>query len=300
MKISFVIPAYNEENYIGECLESIFKEAKDKNYDFEVIVVDNASTDNTAKIASSYKGVKIVRESKKGLVSARKAGFLASKGDVIANVDADTRLTKGWIDKVISEFKDPKLAGLSGPFIYYDLPKNNNLMVKFFYYYAFSLYLLNRYVFNRGSMLQGGNFVVRRSALEKIGGFDDKHFSFYGEDADIAMRLHAAGPVKWTFSFPIYSSGRRIAAEGPFTMSSRYTLNYLWVLLFKRPFTHKVIDFRFKGVKNKLLQIQPRDMKLEWISTVYALVILIFFPLVIIIMISYYFHSLGRTISSRY
>src|SRR4030067_157954 len=249
MKLSFVIPAYNEEAYIGECLESIFKETKGKKYDFEVIVVNNASTDKTAKVASSFKGVRVVNELKKGLVSARKAGFSASSGDLIANVDADTRLTYGWIERVLLEFKNPKLTGLSGPFIYYDLSKKHKIMVKFFYCYAYSLYLLNRYIFNRGSMLQGGNFVVRREALKKIGGFDDKHFSFYGEDADIAMRLHQTGIVKWTFSFPIYTSGRRLAAEGLFTMSSRYTVNYIWVTLFGRPFTSKVIDVRFKGIK---------------------------------------------------
>ena len=299
MKISFVIPAFNEEAYIGECLESIFKEAKDKKYNLEIIVVDNASTDNTAKVASSFKGVKVIHEPKKGLVSARKAGYLVSKGELIANVDADTKLTKGWIDRAISEFKNRKLAGLSGPFIYYDLPENNKLMVRIFYYYAFSLYILNRYIFNRGSMLQGGNFVVRRTALEKIGGFDDEHFSFYGEDADIAMRLHAAGDVKWTFSFPIYSSGRRIAAEGPFTMSARYTVNYIWVLLFKRPFSHKVIDIRFRVMKNKFLRIAPKDIRGEWFSTLFTIIILVFLPVVIIVMLFYFVQSLGKTVSAK-
>jgi len=148
-------------------------------------------------------------------------------------------------------------------------------------------------------MLQGGNFVVRRSALEKIGGFDDEHFSFYGEDADIAMRLHSAGPVKWTFSFPIYSSGRRIAAEGPFTMSSRYTMNYIWVLLFKKPLTHKVLDIRFKGIKNKYLTIAPKDIRKEWFSTLFTVIILAFLPIVILVIIFYFIHNLGKTISAE-
>jgi glycosyltransferase involved in cell wall biosynthesis len=297
MKISFVIPAYNEEAYIGECLESIFREAKGKKYDLEIIVVDNASDDSTAKIAKSFKGVKVVYEPKKGLVSARKAGYLASKGDLIANVDSDSRLTKGWIDKVLEEFKDAKLAGLSGPFIYYDLSDYHKFLVKLFYVYAFSLYVVNRYILNGGSMLQGGNFVVRRTALDKIGGFDDKHFSFYGEDADIAKRLHSAGPVKWTFSLPIYSSGRRMAAEGPFTMCTRYTINYLWVMLFKRPFTNKVLDIRFKGIKNKYLNIHPKDLRKEWFSTLFVIMILCFLPLVIIVMFFYLLQNIGKAIA---
>lgn len=297
MKISFVIPAYNEEEYIGNCLKSVLRELDGKKYDFEIIVVDNASTDNTAKIASSFKDVIVIKEPKKGLVSARKAGYSASKGDLIANVDADTRLTKGWIDTVFKEFKNNKLVGLSGPFIFYDLSTKYKIMARLFYYYAFSLYLLNNYVLKRGSMLQGGNFVVRRSALAKIGGFDDKHFSFYGEDADIAMRLHSAGFVKWTFDFPIYTSGRRLAAEGPFTVSSTYTINYIWVLLFGKPFTRKVNDFRFKEKEHKNLAIHPINVGREYLSsTLFGLILLAFVPLVAPVTLAYLLYDQGRKI----
>lgn len=290
MKLSFVIPAYNEEAYISHCLESIFKETKGKNYDFEVIVVDNASKDNTSKIASSFKGVKVIKEPKKGLVAARQKGYLASKGDLIANIDADTKLTKGWIDTLIKEFKNPKLVGLSGPFIYHDIPRRYKILVRIFYCYAFSLYLVNRYIFNRASMLQGGNFVIRRTALEKIGGFDDKHFSFYGEDADVARRLHSAGKVKWTFSFPIYSSARRLAAEGFSTMCTRYTMNYLWVAFFGKPFTGEVIDIRFKGI-NKYLKIRPINLKKEMLSGIIVIaIIVIFFPFVVPVMLGYFIY----------
>lgn len=299
MKISFVIPAYNEENYLKDCLESIFRELDGKKVNYEIIVVNNASTDKTKQIAKSFKNVKVIDEPEKGLVHARKTGYLASNGDLIANVDADTRLTKGWLDKVLLEFKDSNLTGLSGPFIYYDLPRKYQPMVRFFYYYAFSLYLLNRYIFRRGSMLQGGNFIIRRSALKKIGGFDDKNFSFYGEDADIAMRLHSTGNVKWTFSLPMYSSGRRLAGEGPFTLSSRYTINYIWVSLFGKPFTHEVIDIRFKGIKGKYLAMKPIDVRKEYISTFFGVILLIFLPFVAPIMIIYFLYSLAKPVLAK-
>ena len=95
MKLSVVIPAYNEEKFIGECLQSIFHEIEGKNYDLEIIVVNNASTDNTRDIVASHPKVKLVDEPDKGLVKARRAGFLASKGELIANLDADTRVTAG-------------------------------------------------------------------------------------------------------------------------------------------------------------------------------------------------------------
>lgn len=116
MKLSFVIPAYNEEAMIHGCLASIVGELAKGSYNAEVLVVNNSSTDRTKEIALSFPHVTVVDEMRKGLVFARRAGFLASSGDIIANVDADTRLTKGWVDTVMREFtKDEKLVALSGP-----------------------------------------------------------------------------------------------------------------------------------------------------------------------------------------
>lgn len=236
MKLSFVIPAYNEEAYIEQCLSSIIKEKAGKEYDIEIIVVDNASTDNTGKIAESFEGVKVVREPQKGLVKARQAGFLVSNGDLIANVDADTMLTEGWIDKVLREFlKNEKLVALSGPFIYYDLTGFVNFLVQIFYYLGFLSHLLSSYIFRHGSVLQGGNFILRREALEKIGGYNHE-LTFFGEDADVGRRISKIGKVKFTRSLPIYSSGRRLKAEGVMTTAIRVSLDYLWINLRKKPY----------------------------------------------------------------
>jgi len=213
------------------------RESKGINYDIEIIVVDNASTDRTSEIAKKYRGVKVVKESEMGLPRARQAGFLAASGDLIANVDADTILTPGWIGKVLSEFsKNPKLVALSGPHIPYDLPKRMKVLADFFYRIGFVAYIFNRFIFDVGSMLQGGNFIVRRKALESIGGYNTD-IDFYGEDTDLARRLHKVGPVKFTFDLPIYASGRRLAKEGAFTTGIRYSLNYFWTIFFKKPFS---------------------------------------------------------------
>ena len=138
MKLSFVIPAYNEESYVGDCLDAIVAQKKEFVNNggspdaIEIIVVNNASTDDTAAIVKKYPDVQLVNEPEKGIVHARRAGFLASTGELIANVDADTRITPGWIKKVMDEFaRDPKLVGLSGPFIYYDAPWKVRLVAKF-------------------------------------------------------------------------------------------------------------------------------------------------------------------------
>jgi glycosyltransferase involved in cell wall biosynthesis len=244
MKLSFVIPAYNEAANIGRCLDAVFREVQRVHEETEVIVVDNASTDDTGEIVGRYPGAILVREPRKGITFARQAGLAASRGDLIANVDADTMLPPGWLATVYEEFaKDTRLVCLSGPFIYCDAPRWVQVGTRLFYAAAFGSYLVTRFIFRSGSMAQGGNFVCRRSALEAIGGFDTT-IDFYGEDTDVARRLSRVGRVKFTFRLPIYASGRRLTAEGVIATGARYALNYGWVLLFGRPFTRVSTDVR--------------------------------------------------------
>jgi glycosyltransferase involved in cell wall biosynthesis len=230
MRMSFVIPAYNEQELIGDCLRAVLARIAKTNFETEIIVVNNASTDRTAEVAAAFPGVKVIDEPRKGLSRARHTGFLASTGDLIANIDADTRLPDGWLEKAFRAFEqNPNLAALSGPFDYYDLSRTTNAGIRGFYHLAI------------GPLLQGGNIVARRTALEKIGGFNPQ-FTFYGEDVDIARRLSKVGEVKFDFNFRMPSSGRRLAAEGIFKMAVKYGLNYIWTLLFKKPFTKKVVN----------------------------------------------------------
>ena len=242
--LSFVVPAYNEENYLGACLESILAQTRGREHLFEIVVVNNASTDRTREVASSYPGVTVVDEPRKGLTFARQAGFLNTSGILIANVDSDSRLTPGWIDRVLKSFEnDASLVALSGPFIYYDLTPAQQLSVRGFYLIAWATYVINRYVLRVGSMVQGGNFVVERSALERIGGFN-LSISFYGEDTDIARRMSAVGDVLFTHDLKMFSSARRLKKEGMLTIAARYTVNYIWTTFLKRPFSHDHIDIR--------------------------------------------------------
>jgi glycosyltransferase involved in cell wall biosynthesis len=243
-KLSFVIPAYNEQEYIGDCLRAILAWTQNKTFDTEIVVVNNASSDRTAEIARAFPGVKVVDEPRKGLSQARQTGFLACSGDLIANIDADTKLPEGWVERVFAEFgKNPKLVALSGPYVFYDLPKSENSVIRLHYFLGYLFYLINRFVLRIGSMLQGGNFVVKRRALEKIGGYNTA-FKFYGEDVDMARRLNKVGDVKFSLSFTMPTSGRRLKAEGKFKMSVVYGLNYFWTIVFKKPFTKDFTSFR--------------------------------------------------------
>ncbi|MDP3771764.1 MAG: glycosyltransferase family 2 protein [bacterium] len=263
MKISFVIPAHNEEGYLAACIVSIQKALAAGTYDAEIIVVNNASTDRTHEIAASFVGVGVIDEPQKGITYARSAGYRAATGDLIANIDADTRLPPEWLDRVMKEFgrdKNKKLVALSGPFLYYDLPLLSRVFVKFFYGLGYATYFVNHFILGVGAMLQGGNFVVRRSALEQIGGYDTS-IEFYGEDTDIARRLAKIGRVKWTFGLPVYTSGRRLKGEGVIATGARYALNYFWTTFFGRPFTLKHRDVRERSTFSASVVASPKEKK---------------------------------------
>ncbi|MDD5084056.1 MAG: glycosyltransferase family 2 protein [Candidatus Moranbacteria bacterium] len=248
MKISFVIPAYNEEVCIPICLSALEQEIgrNGGECETEVIVVNNASTDKTKEIASSFAFTRVVDEPHKGLVWARRAGYLAASGDIIANIDADTKMPTGWLGKVIDEFgRDEKLMALSGPHVFYDASFLTRFIARIFYIVGFIFDESSEFLFHNGSMLQGGNFVLRRTAMEEIGGFDTS-IEFYGEDINIGRRVRRIGKVKWTFSLPMNASGRRFEKEGIIMTGALYLLNYLWETFFKKPLSTTYKDIRLK------------------------------------------------------
>ena len=261
IKISFVIPAYNEESYIRHCLDAILHEIPGRD-GYEIIVVDNNSNDRTCEIVMhEYPNVQLIHEPRRGANRAREAGFVVSKGALVAFLDADTELTPGWIDHAERAFaKDPHLVCLSGPFIYYDLPFAARALVQFFYAGTYLVYLVNNFIIRDTSMIQGCTEIVRRDALQKIGGHDVS-LTFYGDDADLARRLSKVGFVRWSFAFALRSSGRRLAKEGTFTMGWRYAMNYFWITLFHKPFTMTSTEVRFD---DKQTTYQPEHRTKEW------------------------------------
>lgn len=249
MKISFVIPAYNEERGVGACLASVFKEidrakAAGVVVDTEVVVVNNASTDRTREEALKFANVTVVEENLKGLVYARRAGFVATNGELVANIDADTRVPEGWLTKVVDEFAtDKNLVALTGPYIYYDLSPIQRGVVKVWYFPGWLFDKCMQPLLGHATMLQGGNFVIRRDAWEKAGGFDTT-IQFYGEDADVARRISKYGKVKWTWALPMYTSGRRMLHEGFIRTGLNYGLGLLSTHIIGRPVNHSYTDIR--------------------------------------------------------
>jgi glycosyltransferase involved in cell wall biosynthesis len=244
MKVSVVIPAYNEAGYIGRCLKSVVREVRRSGLEAEIIVVDNASTDETARIVSGFPGVRLVHEPRRGLSSARSRGYKESGGELIANLDADCIMTPGWLTKAVRAFdRNHRLVCLSGPFVYYDLPDLPKIITLVFYVFGSLLSTVSQYVLGTGGVAQGGNFTVRRTALDKVGGYDVS-IEFHGEDTDVAKRLARVGAVRFSLRYPIRSSGRRLAREGVLHAGYVSAMNNFFVLFYGRPLTRTHSDIR--------------------------------------------------------
>ncbi|MFA6307205.1 MAG: glycosyltransferase family A protein, partial [Patescibacteria group bacterium] len=102
MRASVVIPAHNEEKNISATIRALLAQSHP---DFEIIVVNNASTDRTAEIAEGFP-VKVVHESRKGLLWARERGRLEATGDIVVNIDADCLPDEDWLSRGTAHFLD--------------------------------------------------------------------------------------------------------------------------------------------------------------------------------------------------
>ena len=234
--ISLIIPAYNEEDYLPACLDAVMANVAGKA--FEIVVVDNNSTDGTKAVVERYPAVTYVFEAEKGITRARQRGFTASKGDILAYVDADTHPPAGWIEQIWEQFgKDPKLACLSGPYSFYDLSGFRNKVSSGWFVAARPLYAITGY------LMVGGNFAIRRDALTRMGGFDET-IEFYGEDVDIGKRAKQQGKVLFSPSFVMPTSGRRMQKQGFLKIAGIYFLNYFSIVFRGKPATTEYEDVR--------------------------------------------------------
>ena len=111
---SVVIPAYNEQDYVAACLQSLtWQKTKTK---FEVILIDNNSTDNTNKIANSFKdklNIRVIVEKQQGRGVARWRGFEEAVGSIIFSTDADTILPEDWVERFMKYFANKEIVAVT-------------------------------------------------------------------------------------------------------------------------------------------------------------------------------------------
>lgn len=233
MKVSVIIPAYNEEKYIAKTLQAVL--AQDYQ-NFEVIVVDNNSADKTGDIARSFQNVRVIIEHKKGAHQAREAGRRSATGQLIALLDADCLPEKDWISKGVGYFTLPEIVAVSGPSYYFD----TGLFFRWFsLWLQRTLYVNVNLLFqflHVGAVMIANNSFVRSKSLADSGGFDTS-IAFYGDDTDMALKLSKLGTVIFSGKLVMKTSGRRFTRTGIIKTAFLYFINFFWILFRGKPYT---------------------------------------------------------------
>jgi len=180
--ISIVIPCFNEAENIGKCIDSIRRQQY--NGEFEIIAVDNGSTDDTAKIIKN-KGIILKYAERKGPAPAKNEGIKKAKGNIIAFIDGDCIATKDWLKNIVSGFENSDVGCVAGSI---KAMEDDNLSP------------LERFLIKKGHLSQAqhiensflpfaatANAAYRKEVFDKIGLFDQE--LLIGEDADLSWRM---------------------------------------------------------------------------------------------------------------
>ena len=112
--LDIIIPAYNAENYIDKCLNSVLSQ-KTK-YSFRVLVIDDGSTDATGKILDGYSGISVIHQENRGFSGARNAGLDRAEADYLLFLDSDDELCPGAVEALMSRAKELDCAIVEGAY----------------------------------------------------------------------------------------------------------------------------------------------------------------------------------------
>ena len=185
MKASVIIPAYNAESTIGECLKALEKQSFK---DFEVIVVDDGSKDRTGEAAKGFKGVKVFSQKNAGPAKARNLGAKNAKGEIIIFTDSDCIPERKWVEEMLKPMEDSEVVGVQGTYktsqkeivarlIQLEIEQRHEKMAK------------KKYIDFMGTYSAG----YRRKIFLELGGFDESYPIASGEDAEFSFRVNEAG-----------------------------------------------------------------------------------------------------------
>ncbi|MEA0553094.1 glycosyltransferase [Lysinibacillus irui] len=226
LKISIIIPAHNEEKYIGKCLESVSRASKLCKNQVEIIVVLNRCTDRTEEIAKSYDCI-IVKNNDKNLSKIRNAGVEIASGEIIITIDADTQMNEHVLSKAQENLISGKYigGGVTGKF------ERMSLGI-----FVSTLLLIGPLLFKYGA-ISVGIFWCYKKDFQSINGFNEN--MLMAEDADFAKRLKVWGK----------KNGKKYGTiqNGMLTSTRKFDKHGDWVLL-KRP---KMILAYLKGTDQK-------------------------------------------------
>jgi glycosyltransferase involved in cell wall biosynthesis len=195
MMLSFIVPAYNEEHELPATLSAIKGAATEAGYPFDLIVVDDASTDTTATLARAA-GAKVVPISRRQIAASRNAGARVATGEIVFFVDADTHITPQHVTGAVAALHKGYAGGSSRMVTDSNVPRWGRLAISVFS----TVYFANR--------LGAGAFLfTTRDNFETVGGFDEQYFA--GEEVFFSLALKKLGRLK-ILREPMITSGRKL------------------------------------------------------------------------------------------
>ncbi len=233
--LSIIIPALNEEKYLGPLLDSI----KTQDFrDHEIIIADAGSTDKTVEIAKKY-GCRIALG---GLpAKGRNEGAKAAKGDLLLFLDADCILPDNFFDAAIKEFYEKKFDFASFGLLPYDSDKAHKMAFNVFY---------NWYIYALGKTLPHAamGIMAKRDLFMKLNGFDEA--IKLAEDMDLARRAKKIANFGIIRSVKIFISDRRFKKDGWIKTAFKYLLCE-WHMIFIGPVKSDIFNYKFDHYDNK-------------------------------------------------
>lgn len=180
--VSVVIPAYNAANTIGDALKAVLRQAHAP-ADIEIIVVDNASGDDTAEIVRRFAGVTLLQEQKRGPSAARNLGLRHASKDIVAHLDADTLPSRLWLSSLLAPFSNPTVVLAAGQTLIF----NPTTAVER-YIAGAGLYETERAITRAPfPFVPSLNMAVRRQAALDVGGWAEDLTT--AEDVDFSHRI---------------------------------------------------------------------------------------------------------------
>ncbi len=229
LKISVVMPAFNEEKRIADTLKTVLNQ--DFKGEYEVVVCDNNSSDKTSQVAEKF-NVKVVKELKKGSRFAYDRAIKESSGDLILITNADVILPINWISRILEEYRDSEIVGVGTRVDFYDCPT----WVKKIFNFMWNI--------NPKKAMWGTSMSVRREYFDKIGGFDNGVNT--NEDAIFSLLLEKHGKVKFIEDVVVLMDGRRFNGSVFHIVSEwirSYGLNAIYIQ-FNYLVLHKIRTFK--------------------------------------------------------
>jgi glycosyltransferase involved in cell wall biosynthesis len=203
MKVSVVVPTFHEEAGIEAFLRQFDAQTLARS-EFEVIVVDGGSGDRTREIAERHAD-RVILQTSEGIGGARNDGVAVARAGVVATTDADCRLPRDWLERIVRRLEDPGVVAVVGP----DGPLEGGWKAR-------SLFFVIRAAIRVAAMAGvyttgGGNSAFRRDAFLAVGGYRTLPHS---DDVDLGLRIRARGRIVYDPALFVRFSVRRLEKQG--------------------------------------------------------------------------------------